>query len=278
MLNKHEKKAIKKVEYKIASTRKELEGAYKLVYRSYLASNLTKAYRCPIRLSIFNALPETTTFIAKYNGEVIGTATMIIDTCMGLPMDKIYKKELDRFRKNSKQIAEISMLGTSHDFFVERAFSLLNAKKMVFLFKLFKLILDYALYKTRINDVCIAVHPKHAKLYQLLQFKGFGALKYYESVNKKPAQGFHQDLNKTKEWMSSKKDIMAASLYKIFFGTKTPDKVLNKKFEFSESDLKYFFVKKSDVFKNAGLQRINQIKKFYPDYDFNKIINSNEKI
>ena len=90
----------KKVIYQITKKRNELEQGFSLVYKEYVKRRyIPKHYKSKIRLSLYNALPSTTTFVAKKGKKVIATATLIPDSPMGLPMDKIYKKECDAFDK-----------------------------------------------------------------------------------------------------------------------------------------------------------------------------------
>jgi hypothetical protein len=275
LLADKDKYNIRNMQYKVASSKNELEQAYSLVYKTYLASKLTRKYRCPLRLSAFNALPSTTTFISKLGRKIVGTVTLIPDSEIGIPMDKIYKKEVDAIRRPGRKIAEAGMLGTARDFFVPGAFSLLNAKKMIFLFKLFKLLVDYALSHAELTDLCIAVHPKHARLYEFLKFRRIGKLKYYSSVNKKPAVALHLDLvNVRNVRLKSKISSLTQNLYKLFFGTSTPKQVLQKKYIFSEKDLRYFFVEKSNIFNKITQKQIEYIKSCYPGYDFKKILSS----
>ncbi|MCK5492938.1 MAG: hypothetical protein KAJ14_07500, partial [Candidatus Omnitrophica bacterium] len=134
---------ISKIEYRVARTIDELEQSYKLVYKEYLKRNYTEENKNLLRLSEFNALPQTTTFVASAYETVIATATVIIDSPLGLPMDKIYNKELTKLRNNKKKICEISMLSSNNELFQDGVSLLLNSKKMFFVFLLFKNMFDY---------------------------------------------------------------------------------------------------------------------------------------
>jgi hypothetical protein len=81
------------IEYRVARTREELEKAYSLVYKEYLRRGYVKQNASGLRISIYNALPQTTTFISIIEKEIIATATVIPDSYLGLPMDEIYHEE-----------------------------------------------------------------------------------------------------------------------------------------------------------------------------------------
>lgn len=186
----------KKTIYYVVRTRSELEQAFSLVYKEYASRKyIPKNYKSKMRLSLYSALPSTATFIAKQRDKVVATVTLIPDSPMGVPMDKIYKKELDGFRKKKLRIAEVSQLSIDEKLFPKGWFSMFNFGKLIFVFALFKLVFDYARNIAELDELCIAVNPKHQYLYKFIFFEPMGKLKYYGSVNKAPALAFHLSLN-----------------------------------------------------------------------------------
>lgn len=93
---------------KIASTKLELEQAYKLLHDSYVGQGLMDTHVSRMRFNIWLALPYTSVIIAKINDEVVGTVSLIMDSPVSLPADKIYKQENDLFRKNGNRLVEAS--------------------------------------------------------------------------------------------------------------------------------------------------------------------------
>lgn len=246
--------------YRIARSRKELEGAFSLVYKEYLQRGyIPKHYKSKLRLSLYNALPSTTTFVAKQGRRVVATVTLIPDSPIGLPMDKIYKEEVDALRKKGRRVAEVSQLSIDSRLFPQGWFSMFNFSKLIFIFRLFKIVLDYALYIEKLNDICIAINPKHQYLYKFLGFEKLAGLKYYGSVNRAPAIAKRLNLDTVEERTRHR-----GGLYKIFFGHKTDPIVFKDKFNLSTSDLEYFFLKKSDIFKKATKKQLDYIKNCYP--------------
>jgi len=67
---------IENVDYRVARNRQELEAAYGLVYKEYLKRGYIKPDGERIKLSIFNALPQTTTFVAILDRQIVATATV----------------------------------------------------------------------------------------------------------------------------------------------------------------------------------------------------------
>lgn len=255
--------------YRVARTKEELIQAFSLVYKEYTKRGfIPNYYKSKMRLSLYNALPSTTTFVAKKGRKVVATVTLIPDSPLGIPMDKIYKEEVDTLRRKGRRVAEVSQLSIDSMLFPRGWFSMFNFTKLIFVFRLFKLVLDYSLYIDRLDELCIAVNPKHQYLYKFLYFEELagGEVKYYGSVNKAPAIAKHLSLN-----LAETKARQRKGLYNIFFGQPTDQRLFKNKFKFSLSDLDYFFVQKSDIFEKAAPAQIKYIKSCYPGMELGKL-------
>jgi hypothetical protein len=197
--------------------------------------------------------------------EVLSTATIIPDSPLGLPMDELYKPELDILRQQNKKICEIGMLASNTDLFEGGVSLMLNSKKMFLIFYLFKCVFDYALNVLKLDCMCITINPKHALTYDFLLFNDIGGLKNYDSVNGAPAIAKCLDLNNAeKECREKKKE----GLYHMFFLKKTAAEKFDSRIILTPSDLDYFFVDKTQVFKKATPLQLEFIKTCYPAYSF----------
>ena len=159
---------------KIAETLDEYRQAFQIVHDQYLMSGYLKtAQEHGMLYGIHSLLPKTCVFIFKTYLSVISTITLIQDTPLfGLPMDSLYKDELDSLRDNGRKVVEISALATPR----ERRWQNL----VIFLAKA---IYRYCKY-TSIDDMCIMVNPKHVRFYkELLMFEDFGEEKWYDKVD-----------------------------------------------------------------------------------------------
>lgn len=206
---------------------------------------------------------------------MVATVTLIPDSTLGLPMDKIFKDEVDTLRKNNRYVSEVSQLAIDASLFPKGWFAMFNFSKLIFVFKLFKFLLDYALSIEKLNNLCIAINPRQKYLYKFLcfdEFKG-SQLKHYGSVNKAPAIAKSLDLDTLKEKLKKRK-----GLYKIFFEEKTNPKEFENKFKLTVKDIKYFFVEKSDIFKKATKKQLEYVKRCYYGDQVNMLMkNLNEK-
>ena len=159
---------------KSAENRDEFSQAFGLVYKEYLSSGyIPEPKTTEILYNIYHLLPETTVFIAKSYLTVVSTLTQIFDSDLfGLPMDLLYRKELDSLREKDRKIAEITGLATQKSF----------RWKNIFMY-LCKAMLWHARYHG-VNDLCITVNPKHVRFYKnIFLFEQFGPEKHYSSVN-----------------------------------------------------------------------------------------------
>lgn len=260
---------LESIDLRVCRNRKELEDAYNLVYREYLKRGYTKELPSQLRLSLFNAVPSTTTFIAENSGYIIASATVIVDSPLGLPMDEVYHQELEPFRQKKYKMCEVTMLASDTSLFPKGTSLLLSSKKMFLVFFLFKVILDYVRDILNLDTINITINPKHNLIYDFLLFKDLGGLKTYRHANNAPAIAKYVDLNTIKkECIKQKK----TGMLKMFFQKKCDPKKFQGKFNFSADDLRYFFVQKTDIFKKASPQQLSFIKTCYPNYDFSKIL------
>jgi len=260
---------VENVEYRVARTREELEAAYSLVYREYFKRGYIKLDGERLKLSIFNALPQTTTFIALLDNRIVATATVVPDSPLGLPMDKIYHEEVCLLRQTSDKICEVSMLASDTELFQGGVSMMLNAKKLFFIFNLFKIIFDYARELAKLNYICITINPKHNLTYEYILFRDLGGLKQYDTVNNAPAIAKYLDLEASK---AECQRLNKPGLYQMFFVRRTHPEHFARKAFLSPADLKYFFVDKTDIFKRAASIQIAHLKSCYPAYDFSKIM------
>jgi len=257
------------IDYRVARSREDLENSFTLVYREYLKRGYVKESDSKLKLSIYNALPSTTTFVAMLEKEVIVTATLIPDSPLGLPMDTLYHEELNVLRQQNKKICEISMLASNTGLFTSGTSMLLNSKKMMLIFYLFKVIFDYAKDMVKLDHICITINPKHSLTYDFLLFKDLGGLKTYRNANDAPAIAKHIDITMAEQECRQKNK---EGLLAMFFLKKTDMEKMAGRITLNPLDLTYFFVEKTDIFKAAPLLQLGYIKDCYPGYDFGVIL------
>ncbi len=179
------------LDIKYASCTYDLEKIFSLVYESYLKRGLVPEEKDHGMLfSVYSLLPGTVHAVASDHQKAVSNLTGIQSSEeFGLPMDALYRPELDILRDRGRSIVEISSLATSCQF----------RNKKIFLYQI-QAIYWYCLYHG-VDDICIMVHPRHKKFYtKLFPFEAFGPERYYSKVNA-PAVGLRANVYKSLQCM-----------------------------------------------------------------------------
>ena len=149
----------KRLVLKIAETREELEACFKLLHDAYVSSGFMKPAPSGMRATIYHALPTTTTLCAKFDGEVVGTLSLIRESVFGFPLQAIF--DLKEIRQRGGKIAEVSALAVHPDF---------RKTGGAILFPLMKFMYEYCTTFFDTRHLVIAVHPTRIEMYESLFF------------------------------------------------------------------------------------------------------------
>ncbi|MDX9788394.1 MAG: hypothetical protein RBT11_16570 [Desulfobacterales bacterium] len=252
-------------QFKIADKKEELECASRLVHDKYVRKGYMTPTESGLRLSLRNALPETTTFIGVKNQVVASTLTLFQDSEMGLPMDAIYKPELDQLRSQGRKIAEVGSLASHICVAKSDQTVLMHGNKIMH---------SYSRDYLGVDDLVVAINPKHQWFYQhILLFEQIGELKAYDYVKKAPAVAYRLNLN------------MAEYHYKAAYEDKPPEKNLYRFFYVDKSPsirfpaenqclcfwnkerIKYFFEEKTCLLAEADKEAIECLEKKYKNLE-----------
>ena len=191
---------------RIASTRKEREAAFRLVYNSYLQAGLGEMNDYKMRVTPYHLSDCSEIFIATRRGKVIFTMTLIMDgEELGVPMESVYGDEVDRLRRRGLRLGEVSCLADCQRH-VREFFP-------IFLWTS-RLMVQYARYRG-LDALVAAVHPKHARFYRrFMDFRTFGLEKTYPTVRNHPAVAL---------WLEFVRiDRELPPQYEFFFGEQIP--------------------------------------------------------
>jgi len=208
---------------RVANDLESRRKAYQLVYSLYLEKEYAKPHPSKMWLSIFDALPETTTLLVerrmvegggwkvegqrqKSSGQSlpastlnpqpstaavpVGALTVVFDSPMGLPADQLYKPELDALRAQGRRLSEIVSLGVAEE-------AGAGAQIMVQLFNFVYLLSKKVRGAT---DFMITVNPRHVRFYEkTLLFQAAGPERSYDKVGGAPALLLRLDLGVPEE-------------------------------------------------------------------------------
>jgi len=254
---------------KIAETRDELEECFSLLHDAYVESGFMQPDPSGMRVTIYHALPTTTTLCAKYDGQVVGTISLIRESALGVPLQKIF--DLSSVREKEGQIAEVSALAVHRDF---------RKTGGSILFPLMKFMYEYCTTFFDTRHLVIAVNPSHIEMYEsLLFFQRLSAnvVENYDFVNGAPAVGATLDLKEAPEVFRKNYDSkpMRRNLYAYFTQVKLPNIEFPHRRFYTTNDpvltpdlIDYFFNVRTNTFRNLSPRKKVLLHTIYdlPEY------------
>lgn len=171
MINCH----IVKTEEELTACRQLLQQVYR--NENYLADELTT--------NKTNS-DTTTTFIANEEDRICGTIALIEDSIAGLPMDSIFKTELDTLRLPDVTLAEVGSFAV-----LDHKHSTSIQQNLIISFSLLAEVISFVLENKNLTHICIAINPKHKQFYESLGFISIGLEKSYPQINHAPALAYY---------------------------------------------------------------------------------------
>lgn len=172
------------IEVKFASNRLEWEEAFQLVADQYQARGYESA-GVDCRFTSYHVLPDTVVLVAKSRGRIVATMSLVADnTLLGLPMEGLYKAEMQELRRQGRHLVETGSLADRD--LSPREFH------QVFL-TLMQLGWQYVVGQGADTTV-IAINPRHSAFYTRLHgFLPLGPRRAYDRVQGHPAEAFYLD-------------------------------------------------------------------------------------
>lgn len=249
---------------KIAETREELEACFKLLHDAYVSSGFMRPDPSGMRVTIYHALPTTTTLCAKFDGEVVGTMSLIRESVFGFPLQAIF--DLNQVRSHRGNIAEVSALAVHPKF---------RKTGGAILFPLMKFMYDYCTTFFDTRHLVIAVNPNRIEMYEsLLFFERLteNSVANYDFANGAPAVGASLDLYRAPEIFEQvyggKK--LRRNLHNYFIKTVLPNIVLPNRRYYTTNDpvmtadlLDYFFNQRTQVFAKLDTRKKSLLQSIY---------------
>lgn len=262
-----------RLELKVAETREELEACFRILHDAYVASGFMKPAPSGLRVTMYHALPTTTTLCAKYDGRVVGTMSMIREGVFGFPLQSVF--DLSGVRAKQGQIAEISALAVHPDF---------RKTGGAILFPLMKFMYQYCTEYFDTRHLVIAVNPEKIELYESLLF--FDRLQEnvvnsYDFANGAPAVGATLDLPIAKEIFRRiyGRRPERKNLHHYFVQLRLPNIKLPVRRYFTTNDpvltpavLDYFFNQRSQVFSELDDRRKALLWSIYDQPEFRPVL------
>ena len=260
---------------KIAETQAELEACFALLHDAYVDSGFMTPDPSGMRVTIYHALPTTTTLCAKFDDQVVGTISLIRESALGFPMQRIF--DLTAVRAKEGNIAEVSALAI-HPRFRRTGGSIL--------FPLMKFMYEYCTTFFDTRHLVIAVNPRHIEMYEsLLFFQRLTAnvVESYDFVNGAPAVGATLDLKTAPDTF---KRVYASrpprrNLYAYFTQVRLANIEMPHRRFYTTNDpvltpdlLDYFFNRRTQVFNSLSERKKALLHSIYDLEEYRRVLPS----
>jgi len=260
------------LEFRIARTARELEQSFALLHDAYVDAGLAAPHPSGLRATVYHALPSTTTLIACWSGQVVGTLTVIRDGLFGIPMEKEF--DVSELRMRDLRFCEVSSLA------IERPFR----KKGRLLFPMIKYLMRYTREYFGIDRQVLVTHPADADLYGAIAMaRPFSdeVVDHYGFANGAPAAASTIDL------VGFPNDLRAAfgrapperNYYRYIYETDHPHFKLPDRSFHTISDpvmtpalLDHFFNRRTDTFARLNAREKLAVRACYPFAEYEAVL------
>jgi hypothetical protein len=181
-------------EFRVVRSAAEFKLAAHLVYLEYRRKKYSLPNKGQLRMTIHQVVKRSTTLIAIYKKKyIMGTVTLMEDSPLGLPMDKIYQEELKVLRQKGRHLFEAGLLAMNNQLLDHPALALSQYDRMILVLGLFRCVVQYVRTQTNWDTAVMCIHPKHEFFYRGIKFQPLGGLKSYSSVQENLALAFCWD-------------------------------------------------------------------------------------
>lgn len=174
--------------YNVATNIQQVTEAWRLVYQSYVKSQLIS----PNPYSIHTAMPaiglNSAVIFGQKHSAMVTTLSAFIDRCPAdsrLPLDRVYAVQLDKLRSQGCQLMEVGM-------FADRRGKLTRSVEA--LYELMRYVFHFGC-QNQVTDIVIGVHPHHKRFYKRsFGFEELGPTLNYPAVNNHAVQLLRGDV------------------------------------------------------------------------------------
>ena len=201
------------ITYTVLKSNEELDVVTALITRVYMREGYIRNIDAESGITKYLRNKSTKVFLAKKEGVIIGTISLVADGELGLPMDLIYQDELKPYRSPKHRLAEVCQFAIDTQLLVgEGMGASLEVSR-----NLLALVVSEA-RKSECTCVSFTVNPKHKKFYELLGALQIGGEKMYPSVENAPALAYILDIKIAPEAKSAQGNKMQQVLSRFVLG------------------------------------------------------------
>ncbi|MCM2283267.1 MAG: N-acyl-L-homoserine lactone synthetase [Desulfobacula sp.] len=202
--------------FRTALTPQDYLASFNLVYRVFVKTGFTRPGPTPFRIAPQHCNPESRIFVGFHteNNEekLIYSISIFPDSAENsLPMDMVFKKELDTLRAQGRFLVEAGHLAADPSYKMnDMTIPMLGNKIMH----------QYVSRHLDADDIVMTIHPKYRWIYEdFLLFEKIGEIEAYGYANGNPALAMRLDLRKVEDkYRKAYKNVSSRNnLYHFFF-------------------------------------------------------------
>ena len=262
-----------RLKVRLARTQEELEAAFGLLHDAYVKSGFMDPHDSGLRVTKYHSLPATSTIIALWDGEVVGTVSLIRKSSFGMPLESIF--DVSHLTDDGSRIFETSSLAVHPRF---------SGQHGMVLFPLIKFFVEYAYNYFGSKYMAIAVNPAWIEFYEAI----FGVTRLtpkpidnYLFVKGAPAIGAYVDLISAPVDLVKiyGKNPIQKNMREYLFNLKMPNlEFPDRKFSkisdpvLTPELIDYFFNIKTQTFTTMTEREVLTLHQLYQDNDFKAIL------
>ena len=213
------KPSLDNFKFRTAVSPEDYLAAFNLVYKVFLKTGFIKPSPTPFRLAPQHCNATSRVFIGMHKKDgiekLVYSISIFPDSGAGLPMDMVFKNELDILRSQGRFLVEAGHLAADSSY-------KMNTMNVPMIGN--KILHQYAHNHLKADDIVIAVHPKYRWFYEeLLLFEALGEITEYAYANNNPAVAMRLDLRTMKARYKNayRKVESNKNLYHFFFHQKS---------------------------------------------------------
>ncbi len=250
----------------VAESEADLLSAWRLVYETYLEKEYAAPNHQRLWYSLHDALPETTTFLVRRDGEAVACLSVVFDSPLELPADDVYAEELNYLRRGGRRVCELASLASSET----------NLRRGVEVTRhLFKLAYLLARRVAGAADMVMTVNPRHVRFYKrTLLFEEAGGEREYRKVGGAPAVLLRLNLETAERRYEERYGRDPGSLFRFFVNPDTDTDIVEMletaRGALQESTLRRYFVSKRRLIQAASPQARAYLQECYLAYDLDQ--------
>lgn len=226
-------------EFKLINTENEFLESVRLLHDCYVQAKYMNPDPTGFRITPYHLLPDTITAVAKFDGKVVATMSLVRDNPLGLPMDKIF--DLKDYRLHGQVLCEVSALAIHKDF---------RGQQGELLHSLIRYLWRYSYEWYHVDYFVIAVNPSMVDLYEAFylfrKLRNKRQINKYNFVNDAPAIGLFRSVSDSFDAFEKvyKNRPPLKNLYQ-FMSANHLNKIISQKkyFNISESIVNHEFLK-----------------------------------